>query len=170
MTTLTQVFEGLLRNPGELLVRRWNWKSALYSSLCRSSIFFAANATSGLDAALCAMALEFAYRSVSAGFYGALTQAFRRVEPKWKGMLAATVLLTTVSHTIELALHWAGGTRNLKTSMLASIGFTVLSTLFNLHAMRRGVLVTDGQGHGLLTDLRMLPSIFRKEEAQRVHG
>lgn len=166
MKTLDQVFWNLWRNPGELLVRRWNWKSALYSSLCRSSLFFAVNLSAGWNAALLAMGAEFAYRSVSAGFYGALTQSFRHVEPRWQGMVAAMVVLVGLSHSIEFGIHWMRGTPNLLGSIAASCCFTVISTAFNLHAMRRGVLVTGTGGHGLLTDLRLLPTIFRRE---RVH-
>lgn len=163
MKTVSAVFENLWGNPAELLVRRWNWKSALYSSLCRSSLFFAVNFGAGWEEAARAMAAEFVYRAVSAGFYGALTQSFRHVEPRWQGMLVATALLVTVSHSVELAIHWARGTPNLWASILASCCFTVVSTLFNLHAMRRGVLVTGREGHGLWTDLRLLPTVFRRE-------
>lgn len=166
MKTVDQVLIGLWRKPGELLVRRWNWKSALYSSLCRSSLFFAVNLSAGWEQAAWAMAAEFAYRSVSAGFYGAMTQSFREVEPKWQAMLAATVLLISVSHSVELAIHWARGTPNLWASIGASCCFTTISTLFNLQAMRRGVLVTGRGGHGLLTDLRLLPSVFFRERTQ----
>jgi len=166
MTTIHQVFLNLWRNPGELLVRRWNWKSALYSSLMRSSIFFAVNMTAGLRAAFWAMFAEFVYRVVSAGFYGALTQAFRRVEPKLKGFIVAMIVLITVSHTIEFAIHWLRGTPNLAASVLVSMGVTCVSTVFNLHAMRRGVLITGKESHGLLKDLQLLPSLFRGE---RVH-
>lgn len=165
MKSLDQVFSNLWRNPGELLVRRWNWKSALWSSLCRSTLFFAVNFAAGWEAAMWAMAAEFAYRSVAAGFYGALTQSFRHVEPRWQGMVVATAVLITVSHSIELGIHWLRGTPNLWASIAASCCFTLISTLFNLHAMRRGVLVTGRDGHGLLTDLRLLPTIFRRERA-----
>jgi len=159
MTTVAQVFAGLRRAPGELLVRRWNWKSALYSSLCRSSLFFAVNASAGTAEAFGAMAAEFVYRAATAGFYGALTQTFRKVEPRWKGALTAVVLLVTISHSIELAIHWMRGTPNLWASIGASLGFTAVSTLFNLHAMRHGVLVTGREGHSLFTDLRLLPRV-----------
>jgi hypothetical protein len=161
MNTVDQVFRGLLRNPGELLVRRWNWKSALCSSVCRASIFFAVNYSAGFEAAGRAMAVEFAYRALTAGFYGALTQSFRQVEPRWKGMVTAVIVLVCVSHSIEFLLHWARGTPNLAGSMAASVGFTVLTTAFNLHAMGRGLLVTGGGGYGLVTDLRLLPTLFR---------
>jgi hypothetical protein len=33
--------------PGELLLRQWNWKSALFSSVIRALIFLFANLTAG---------------------------------------------------------------------------------------------------------------------------
>ena len=160
MQTIAAVFTGLTRSPGELLIRRWNWKSALYSSLCRSALFFAFNLGAGLGPALGAMQAEFFYRAATAGFYGALTQSFRRVEPRWQGALAATLLVSGVSHSIELAIHWLRGTPNLWASILASLCFTTVSTLFNLHAMRSGVLVSGREGHDLITDLRLLPGVL----------
>ena len=167
MTTLDQVVAQLRREPGELLIRRWNWKTALSSSIWRSSIFLAANLRSGWDAALGAMLAEFFYRAIFAGFYGALTQSFRQVEPRWKGAVAAVVTLVLVSHTMEFGLHWLRGTPNLWTSIGASLCFTVVSTLFNVHAMRRGVLVTGEDAQSFLADLRMLPGLFRKEPPAR---
>lgn len=105
------------------------------------------------------MGAEFLYRAATAGFYGALTQSFRKVEPRWKGAAVATVLLVGVSHSIEFGIHWLRGTPNLWGSMAASLCFTALSTLFNLHAMRQGVLVTGSEGYSLWTDLRMLPRV-----------
>ena len=167
MTTIDQVVGQLRRDPGELLIRRWNWKSAISSSILRATIFLVANMRSGLDAALGAMLAEFIYRAIFAGFYGALTQSFRRVEPHWKGTAAAVVTLVLVSHSMELAVHWLRGTPNLWTSIGASFCLTVVSTLFNIHAMRRGILVTGENAQSLLTDFRLLPGLFWKERAPR---
>lgn len=155
--TVAECLLELLRHPFDTLILHWNWKSSLFSSLCRGAIFFAANLGSGFNAALGAMCAEFAYRSITAGFYGAVTQRFRRAEPRW---LAATVVgvgVPLVSHTIEFTVHWLRGTPHLKTSMSASVIFTIISTLFNLHAMRKGVLVV-GQGSASIgSDLRSVP-------------
>ncbi len=160
MTTVRSVFESLARSPGELLVRRWNWKAAVSSSLVRSLLFFAVNLTAGFAAAVGAMLTEFAYRAISAGFYGALTQSFRKVEPRWQGAAAATFVLVTLSHSVEFGIHWARGTPNLVGSIAASCALTAMSTLFNLHAMRNGVLVTGGEGYGFWEDIRMLPGVI----------
>jgi hypothetical protein len=150
----------LLKDPGELLIRRWNWKSALYSSVLRASIFFLTNVGAGLDAAYGAMVTELVYRIVTAGFYGALTQSFRRVEPWWQGAVAAVMLLVGVSHTLELFVHWARGTPNLWTSIGVSATLTLLSTLFNLHVMRKGMFVTDRGARSLTDDFQRLPGVL----------
>lgn len=133
----------------------WNWKAALLSSLYRGSLFFATTLSAGLHSALSAMAAEFAYRGVTAGFYGGLTQAISQSQPrKAAGGVAGVIVL---SHAIEFTVHWLRGTPNLRVSIAASVVFTILSTLFNLHAMRRGVLLTGSGSSSFLDDLRALP-------------
>ena len=110
-----------------------------------------------MKAAIGALIAEFLYRSVSAGFYGSLTQAFRKSEPRWAATLVALIVIPGISHTIEFFVHLLRETPNLRASILASMIFTLISTLFNLHAMRRGVLVV-GQGEkSLVEDMRSLP-------------
>lgn len=160
MITLVSALAEIVRHPRRTLLVRWHWKSALYSSVCRSVLFFIVNINAGWGAASSAMAAEFAYRAVTAGFYGALTQAFRKVEPRWQGALAAAFLLIVVSHTLEFAVHWLRGTPNLKASIAASMCFTAVSTLFNLHAMRNGVFVTGAEGLSLAADFKRLPAVL----------
>ncbi len=152
-----QTLLNLLRDPVPMLIRQWNWKSAIFSSLCRGAVFFFANLSSGMEAAQGAMFAEFIYRCFSAGFYGALTQAFRKSEPRWAATLVVLIGVPGVSHAIEFCLHWARGTPNLRTSILASLILTLVSTSFNLHAMRRGVLVVGQGGQSLEADMRSLP-------------
>ena len=119
-----------------------------------------ANAGAGVDAALGAMYTEFLYRSVTAGFYGAITQQFRRAEPRWLAAFVVGAGIPLVSHAIEFTVHWLRGTPNLRASIAASVAFTIVSTLFNLHAMREGVMVV-GEGSGsLFEDLRSLPRVI----------
>lgn len=147
----------LFRNPHDVLIARWNWKSAIFSSLMRGGIFFTATSSAGLNAALGAMYTEFAYRSITAGFYGAVTQNFRKAEPRWEANLAAGAGVPVISHAIELAIHTLRGTPNLRANILASICFTIISTLFNLHAMREGVPVVGESAGSIGSDLRSLP-------------
>jgi hypothetical protein len=147
-----------MKNRVLMLLLAWNWKAALLSSLYRGGLFFAVNLGSGVHSALGAMFAEFAYRGATAGFYGALTQAASRSGPRRAAAVAAGIVL--LSHGVEFTVHWLRGTPNLRGSIAASACFTLLSTLFNLHAMRRGVLVTGSQGASLWADLRALPRVF----------
>ena len=149
----------LVRNPAGLLLRRWNWKAGLLSSLFRAAIFFFANLAAGWRAAVGAMSIELLYRGVSAGFFGALTQAFRQAQPAWLAATAAMILLPLASHSLEFMIHWKRGTPRLVTSIVCSVIFTMLSTLFNLYAMRRGVLVVGAEGRSFADDVRALPRI-----------
>jgi hypothetical protein len=153
------VLRDLLRNPAGLLLRRWNWKSAVLSSLFRAAIFFFANLRAGWRAAAGAMLAELLYRGITAGFFGALTQAFRRAQPAWLAATVAIVLVPLTSHSIELTVHLARGTPKLLASMISSVIFTILSTLFHLYAMRRGVLIVGTGSRSLAADFRQMPRI-----------
>lgn len=150
----------LLREPFSILVKRWNWKSALLSSLCRAAIFFLANLPAGLAAALAAMQTELLFRAVSSGFYGALTESFREAEPPWAATVAVAVCLPLANHSLEFLVHWMRGTRKLVPSILTSVGFTLLSTLFNFYAMRRGALVVGQGRRSLAQDLCSMPVLL----------
>jgi len=114
----------------------------------------------GLESASAAMLVEFLYRALTAGFYGAITQAFRKAEPAWAAGFAVLGLLPIISHSLELTVHLLRGTPKIITSLTASICFTVVSTLFNLYAMRRGALVVGAEGRPLTADLKMMPRLI----------
>ena len=146
-----------LRHPHRFLIGHWNWKSAVLSSLSRSFVFFFANLHAGPEAAIGAMLTEFTYRGLTGGFYGGLTQAFRASEPRWLATLSVMFGVPAVSHTVEFTVHWLRGTPDLRTSMVASVSFTLLSTLFHLHAMRQGILIVGREGRSLAADFASLP-------------
>jgi hypothetical protein len=102
---------------------------------------------------------EFALRSVTAGFYGSLTQSFSRVHPHWQRWLVALVALPLLQHIVELGVHWARGTPALFQSVAASAAATVLSTAFNLFAMRRGFFVVGQGAKSLGGDLAEFPRL-----------
>ena len=106
-----------------------------------------------------ALVTEFTLRSVTSGFYGALTERFRLVEPRWAATLTASVLLPVVSHTVELMVHWFRHTEALAASIAASACLTIVSTAFNLHIMRQGVLIVGTGSQPLRQDLRALPRL-----------
>jgi hypothetical protein len=158
--TVWHVLEEIRTNPGELLIRQWNWKSAVFSTLIRGLIFLFANLSAGWHAAAGAMVAEFIFRALTSGFYGSLTQAFRKVKPVWAAGIAVLILLPVVSHSMELAVHLARGTPKIAHSMIASIAFTELSTLFNLYAMRRGALVVGAEASSIAADLKRIPMLI----------
>ena len=158
--TVWDVLNELRQDPVELLIRRWNWKSALFSSVIRALIFLVANLTAGWRAAAGAMAAEFVFRAVTSGFYGSLTQAFRKAEPACMAAITVLILLPLVSHSMEFAIHLARGTPKLVPSMIASIAFTEMSTLFNLYAMRRGALVVGADASSMAADMRRIPVLI----------
>ncbi len=158
-STVRDVLTGFAIHPYENLIRRWNWKSAVISACVRGSLFFVTNIGAGFNAALDAMIIESAFYITTAGFYGAMIQSFRRAQPVWAATAAVMVLMPTVNHSLELALHWIGGTENLATSIIASVCFSMFSAAFNLFAMRRGALIVGDEKQSLIADLRRLPFI-----------
>ncbi|MBO0722721.1 MAG: hypothetical protein J2P41_17995 [Blastocatellia bacterium] len=151
---------GIVRHPFDNLVRHWNWKAAVMSALFRGILFFVTTAGAGLKAALSAMTIESAFYISTAGFYGAITQAFRRAHPAWAAMLTVMFLQPIINHSLEFTLHWIGGTEKLARSIVASICFSILSAVFNLFAMKRGALIVGEERQSLFADLRRMPSII----------
>jgi len=158
--TIGAALLSLILRPYELLIRRFNWKSAVCSSLIRGIIFFLANLRSGWTAATGAMLAEWTYRAVTSGFYGAMTQTLGEAEPEWQATLAAMVVLPVSSHILEFLVHWLRRTPHLKTSIISSMCFTVFSTLFNVYAMRRGRLVVGREAGSLAADMRAMPRMI----------
>lgn len=150
----------VVRHPFERLIRDWNWKSALTSTVLRAPIFFFVNLTAGRKAAFGALLTELVLRSLTSGIYGSLTEALRDAEPAWLAGLTASILMPVANHSLELLVHWLRGTPKLAHSILASVCFTVFSTLFNLYAMRRGALIVGENQQSLGHDLRRMPRLI----------
>jgi hypothetical protein len=158
--SVLDVLSEIRTHPGELLIRQWNWKSAVFSSLVRATIFLFTNLAAGWRSAVGAMAAEFVFRAVISGFYGSLIQAFRNAEPLWLATLTVMILLPLAAHSLELAVHLANGTPKLAHSLIASVAFTEIATLFNLYAMRRGALVVGAEASSIGSDLRRVPALI----------
>jgi hypothetical protein len=150
----------ILARPYETLILTWNWKSAMFSSILRALLFLFANLAAGWRAATGAMVAEFLYRGISAGFYGAITQALREAEPVWAAGLVAMIIVPVVSHTIEFEIHHLRRTPKIITSMVSSVIFTAVSTLFNLYAMRRGALLAGAGRDTVWGDLKRSPRLI----------
>jgi len=157
--SVPEALADLLLNPGQRLLRRWNWKTALLSACLRGTIFFCANIGAGLGAAIGAMGVEAALFATLAGFYGALAEAFRRAQPVWAATITVMVLMPAINHTLEYILHYASGTKRLSAGVAASISLSIFSAVFNLFAMRRGVLIVGEERASLIDDLRRMPRV-----------
>lgn len=155
-----EVLRRFVVEPRKYLVRRWNWKSAVLSSWFRAAIFFFVNLTAGWSAAVAAMGTELVFRGITSGFYGAISEGFAEAEPQWAAALCVMVVVPVVNHSLEFGVHWLRGTQKLMPSIVASVVFTVLSTLFNLYAMRRGSLIVGAGRGSLLEDLRRSPKLL----------
>jgi len=154
-THVLSVLADIGRHPIRHLVRNWNWKASVCSSVCRAAIFFALNAPAGLGAATRAMMTELIFRAVASGTLGSLTQALRHSRPR----LAALVILPAVGHAAEYLVHLQAGTPRLGASIAASLAFSVLTTAFNLFAMRRGALIVGPGQQSFASDLARFPAL-----------
>jgi hypothetical protein len=145
--------------PGARILQAWNWKSATLSAGVRATIFLAANASAGWRAAWGAFGAELAFRACTSGFYGAATQAFAAARPTWGMSIAALVIISAVSHSLEFTVHYLRGTPALARSISWSVTFTMVSTLFHLFVMRRGALVVGADAAPITDDLRRMPRL-----------
>ena len=157
---LLPVIRWACAHPVDLFIRRWNWKSALFSALFRGGIFFAVNLKAGWRAAVGAMLAEFAWRTATSGGWGAVTQMLRKVKPEWQAVLGSMLFVPAVSHSIEFTIHYTRGTPMLARSIFVSICFTQISNLFNLYAMHKGALIVGVGARPLGEDMRRVPSLI----------
>ena len=157
--TVREALLDLICHPRARLLERWNWKAALTSAIARGTLFFCLNLVNGFDAAQAAFLTELVLRAATSGFYGTVTQTFRSVEPRRSATVIALVLLPLLSHSVELVVHWLRGTEALGLSIGASVLLTVVSTAFNLHVMRHGVLTVGAGSQSLAADLKKLPGL-----------
>jgi len=130
------------------------------SAIVRGSLFFATNLTDGLGAAARATVVECACGVPLVGVLAAVIQAFRDAEPRWAATLVITALLPVLALATEFAVHWTAGTPQLGTSMLASIALSAISTLFNLFAMRRGVMIVGRGSRRFRDDVKQIPGLI----------
>lgn len=157
---LLPVLRWACAHPVELFIRRWNWKSAMFSALMRGGIFFTVNLKAGWRAAVGAMLVEFAWRTATSGGWGAVTQMLRKVKPDWQAVLGAMLVVPAVTHSIEFTIHYTRGTPVLARSILTSICFTQISNLFNLYAMRKGALIVGAEARPLSEDMKRVPALI----------
>lgn len=170
--TVGGVLSNLAQHPGQIITR-WNWKSALIGALLRASFYFTVYQASRESwlVTLTAVCVELFFRFLTTGMSGAVVQSFRRAQPFWLANVIVSILLPLFSHTVEFVTHYAqeryffdvfAATENSVARQRAfaiSVLFSVLSALFNLFAMKHGVLLVGaGEETGTLWgDIKKLP-------------
>lgn len=165
-TGLGPVAKTLFSNPVKEILFRWNWKSAILSALLRSPIFFTAYLAQkqGLWIATGAMAVQFVFRTFFGGINGAVLQSFSKVSPAWHAVVTVPLVLAFFSHLAEFLIQsgydLVTGSEGRSGAVIFSVGVSIVSALFNLFAMRRGVLlVRDESSQSLWRDLKQMPLI-----------
>ena len=142
-----------------VLLRTWNWKTALISALFRALIFLCTNLRAGPHKALKAMLVEALYGAIAAGLLGSLTQRLRGATPRWLTAIVVWIDLPSTLLLSQFFIHRSAGTPRILTSMIASFIFAALSTGFSLFAMERGAMLV-GTHRPFAEDMRALPRVL----------
>lgn len=157
----------ILQHPLEMLILRWNWKAAFLSALLRAPIVFFSYffAKDGLKMAVGAVIALSVYRLIFGGVAGAIIQSFSKVEPPWHAVITIPVALAALSHIFEYfvlkIIDFFQGSNGTNRALLLSVLMSVISAIFNLFAMRRGILlVKDETRQSIWKDLLHMPWLF----------
>jgi len=170
--SVADVFRNLLRHPTQIITR-WNWKSASLGALLRASFYFTiyqASRESWL-VTLTAVLVELVFRFITTGMSGAVVQSFRKAQPVWLANLIVSIMLPAFSHTVEFVTHYAqeryffdifASSQNSVARQRAfaiSVLFSVIAALFNLFAMKHGVLLVGAgdETKSFLDDVKRMP-------------
>jgi hypothetical protein len=165
--TITDALVSLWRDPSRF-VRHWNYKGAILSGVLRAPIFLVTYliGKESLRLAVGAAFVQFVFRFFFAGIGGTLIQSMRRVEPAWKAIAAVLLLVPAISHLFEFGVQatfaWATGTQDQTGgAILRSICVSIISALFTVFAMRRGVMIVgESESKSFLNDMSRLPAII----------
>ena len=152
-----------MRRPKSILLQAmscWNWKCALLSATIRSLVYNAALAHDRLHSGPAIVAVEIAYVSATAGLYAGLQQRALAVRSRLLGNLLIVVGVPGLSQLLDWLTHRAVGPAAPPRALLAVCIFTLISALFHLHVMRRGVFLTGPAGRSLADDFRRMPRLI----------
>lgn len=168
---VADVFQNLLHHPAQIITR-WNWKSASLGAVLRASFYFTVYKASQESWAvtLTAVLVEIFFRFITTGMAGAVVQSFRRATPFWLANVIVSISLPAFSHTVEFITHYAqeryffdifAASENSarQRAFAISVFFSVISALFNLFAMRHGVLLVGAgeETQSFASDIKRMP-------------
>jgi hypothetical protein len=158
--TVLETCQRLARHPIRELICQWNWKHAVFTVVVRSGVFFATNLVDGWPSAVRALLVDIAFRVPLSGVYATISQALGPAQPRWAALAIVTGLVPAASHAIEVLVHWLMATPQLRTSVLVSMAFSVLSALFNVFSVRRGAFIVGAAARPFWEDVRGLPGLL----------
>jgi hypothetical protein len=137
----------------------WNWKCALLSATARSVVYLAAMTRSGPQGRLAIVVIEIAYVTFTAGLYAGLQQKALGIRSRLLGNITVTAAVPMLAQFFDWLTHRAAGAPVPAGATFAVCVFAVVSALFHLHIMRRGVFLTGHRGHSILEDFRRIPRL-----------
>jgi hypothetical protein len=137
----------------------WNWKCALLSATARSFVYLAAMARNGLRGSLSIVLVEIAYVTLTAGLYAGMQQRALSFRSRLLGNFAIALGVPVMAQMLDWLAHRAAGAAVPGKATLAVSVFAIVSALFHLHVMRRGVFLTGRCGRSLADDFRRIPRL-----------
>jgi hypothetical protein len=116
-------------------------------------------AHAGLHGRFSIVLVEVAYVTFTGGLYAGLQQKALGLRSRLLGNLLIVFAVPGLSQAFDWLAHRAAGAPAPAKATLAVCLFAVLSALFHLHVMRRGVFLTGHCGHSLAEDFRRMPRL-----------
>jgi hypothetical protein len=153
--------EGMLLHRWGLLrqgLSCWNWKCGVMSATARSVVYLAAMARGGAQGRLAVVLVEMGYVTLTAGVYAGLQQRALGLRSRTLGNLVVAAGVPGLAQALDWLAHRVMGAAVTGRTTLAVMGFAVVSALFHLYVMRKGVFLT-GCGRSLGEDFRRLPQV-----------
>lgn len=138
----------------------WNWKCALLSAAVRSAVYLAALAHARPRTALALLAVEIAYVALTGGLWAGLQQRALALRSRLAGNLLIVLAVPALSQFCDWFAHRSVGPAAPPRALAAVCAFTLVSALFHLHVMRRGVFLTGPAGRPLADDFRRIPRLL----------
>lgn len=129
------------------------------SATVRSLVYLTAMARSGAHSRLAVVAVEMAYVTLTAGLYAGMQQRALVLRSRVLGNLIIVVGVPGLAQFLDWLTHRAVGPAAPPRAILAASIFTLVSALFHLHVMRRGVFLTGHAGRTLADDFRRMPRL-----------
>lgn len=137
----------------------WNWKCAILSATARSIVYLAAMARNGTRGGLSIVLVEIAYVTLTAGLYAGMQQRALSIRSRLLGNFAIALGVPCMAQILDWLAHRAAGAAVPGKATLAVSVFAIVSALFHLHVMRRGVFLTGRGGRSFADDFRRIPRL-----------